>query len=67
MPLTSPAGAPIPDEPRVLLSPTYDPQSGPEEQGRRVAGFLADVSAFDGRFVGVETSQRSLAEGAQAA
>eukprot|EP00969_Alexandrium_andersonii_P110112 4858211-Alexandrium_andersonii.AAC.1 len=60
----------------MLLSLTYDPQSGPEEQSRRAAGFLADItravntllerqSAFAGRLVGVDTSQRSLAEGAQ--
>eukprot|EP00969_Alexandrium_andersonii_P187801 8297938-Alexandrium_andersonii.AAC.1 len=55
---------PLPEEPPLLLSPTYDPQSNPEEQGRRVAGFLADVtravntllerqSAFAGRLVGL--------------
>eukprot|EP00969_Alexandrium_andersonii_P117825 5211794-Alexandrium_andersonii.AAC.1 len=79
----SPAGTPLanallPDEPPLLLRPTYDLQSGPEEQGRRVAGFLADVaravntllerqSVFAGRLVGVEASQRTLAEGADSA
>eukprot|EP00969_Alexandrium_andersonii_P190575 8418970-Alexandrium_andersonii.AAC.1 len=64
--------------PPLLLSPTYDPQAGTEEQGRGVAGFLAEVartvntplerqSAFAGRLVGIETSQRALAEGASSA
>eukprot|EP00969_Alexandrium_andersonii_P171605 7585407-Alexandrium_andersonii.AAC.1 len=63
---------------RDSLSPTYDPQSAPEEQGRRVAEFLAVVTRtvntllerqalFSGRLVGVKTSQRTLAEGAQEA
>eukprot|EP00969_Alexandrium_andersonii_P091704 4047618-Alexandrium_andersonii.AAC.1 len=40
----SEANTPIPDEPPLPLSPTYDPQAGAEEQGRRVAGFLAEVT-----------------------
>eukprot|EP00969_Alexandrium_andersonii_P320687 14169497-Alexandrium_andersonii.AAC.1 len=62
-PAASGAGTPIPEEPPLLLSPTYDPPAGTEEQGRRMAGFLAEVtrtantllerqSAFAGRLVG---------------
>eukprot|EP00969_Alexandrium_andersonii_P056343 2484073-Alexandrium_andersonii.AAC.1 len=62
----------------MLLSPTYDPSAGAEEQGRRVAETLSEItrtvnslierqSAYDGRLIGVETSQRSLAGGASEA
>eukprot|EP00969_Alexandrium_andersonii_P200551 8859828-Alexandrium_andersonii.AAC.1 len=68
----------IRDRPPLLLSPTYDPQSSQEEQGRQVAGFLAEVtrtinalterqSAFVGRLVGLEAAQRTLTESATSA
>eukprot|EP00969_Alexandrium_andersonii_P162538 7184751-Alexandrium_andersonii.AAC.1 len=52
--------------PSLPLSQTYEPQSGQKEQGRRVAGFLSDVTRTVNTLL-VETSQRSLAEGAQTA